>query len=65
MYDEADALYVRAIGIGENALGPENPHLSTWLNNRAYVLEMQVRAVEAFQGITKRPHLSVKVLVHG
>lgn len=34
-YDEADQLYVRAIAIGENALGPEHPDPAAWLNNRA------------------------------
>lgn len=37
-YSEADLLYLRAIEIGEKALGPDHPDLATWLSNRALVL---------------------------
>lgn len=42
-YDEADPLYLRAIEIGERTLGPDHPDLAKWLNNRAGLLESQVR----------------------
>ncbi|CAM9531172.1 unnamed protein product, partial [Ectocarpus sp. 12 AP-2014] len=38
-YWEADPLYLRAIEIGEKALGPDHPDLGTWLNNRAVLLD--------------------------
>lgn len=61
-YGEADALYVRAIGIGDKVLGAVSPHLATWLSNRASVLEKQVGYSRE---LLKRPHLSVMVSVHG
>ena len=48
-YEEADPLYLRAIEIGEKTLGPDHPDLATRLNNRAWLLKKQVRAVRKFQ----------------
>lgn len=45
---EADDLYLRAIGIGENALGPNHPDLAVMLNNRAFLLFMEVRTTTQF-----------------
>ncbi|CAN0356259.1 unnamed protein product, partial [Ectocarpus fasciculatus] len=42
-YQEADPLYLRAIEIGERTLGADHPDLATRLNNRAGLLEKQVR----------------------
>ncbi|CAN0537430.1 unnamed protein product, partial [Ectocarpus sp. 8 AP-2014] len=36
-FTEADPLYLRAIEIGEQTLGPDHPALATCLNNRARV----------------------------
>lgn len=44
-FTKADPLFCRAVEIGEKALGPDNPALTTSLSNRAWSLEMQVRAV--------------------
>lgn len=44
-YDEADPLYVRAIAIGEKALGRDDPDLAVYLNNRAELLRAQVSGV--------------------
>ena len=59
-YDEADPLYLRAIEIGEKTLGPDHPDLATRLNNRARLLESQVRAVRKFQII----FVGIRVSVH-
>ena len=40
--EEADELYLRAIGIQEKALGPDHSVLAVSLNNRAIGLRMQV-----------------------
>lgn len=48
-YAEAEPLYVRATEILEKALGPEHPNVATPLNNRAWLLRAQVRAVRIFQ----------------
>ena len=48
-FDEADPLYLRAIEIGEKTLGPEHPSLATTLNNRAGLLEQQVRFARKIQ----------------
>lgn len=42
-HEVADSLYQRAIAIEENASGPDHPHLAVTLNNRANVLQEQVR----------------------
>ncbi len=42
MLKEADVLLLRAIGIQEEALGPEHPGLATILLRGANVLKMQV-----------------------
>lgn len=42
-YDEADALYARAIHIGQEVLGPKHAKLGAVLNNRALLLGKQVR----------------------
>ena len=41
-HDEADPLYLEAIEIVEEALGPEHPSLAILLSNRAELLESQV-----------------------
>lgn len=41
-YDEADALYLRAIEVLEKALGPDHAWLAIGLNNRANVTRDQV-----------------------
>ena len=48
-YAEAEPLYERSQAIREKALGPEHPAVATVLNNRASLLESQVRAVISFQ----------------
>lgn len=42
-YTEADALYLRAIEIGEKTVGPDHPDIASRLNRRAGVLRLQVR----------------------
>lgn len=44
-YGEADPLYVRAIEIGERALGRDHPDVATGLANRAGLLMAQVGVV--------------------
>ncbi|CAN0411536.1 unnamed protein product [Ectocarpus sp. 8 AP-2014] len=45
-HDEAEPLYVRAIAIGEKALGPEHPDLAVWLNNRGMLMsQMKCQAM--------------------
>lgn len=41
-FEEADALLLRAIGIREDALGPDHPNVAVLLSNRAGVLQAQV-----------------------
>ena len=48
-YAEADPLFVRAIEIGEKALGPDHPNVATMLSGRAGFLASQVRAARIFQ----------------
>ncbi|CAM9261139.1 unnamed protein product, partial [Hapterophycus canaliculatus] len=43
----ADPLYRLAIEIGEKTLGPENPDLAVWLNDRAELLEKQFKYEDA------------------
>lgn len=43
-YTEADSVFLRAIDIGEKKLGDHHPSLAMWLNNRAELLQQQVRA---------------------
>ena len=43
-YAEAEPLYKRLQAIREKALGPEHPAVAAVLNNRAGLLESQVRA---------------------
>lgn len=41
--EEADALYARAIAIGEEGLESDrDPDLASWLNNRGLLLEKKV-----------------------
>ena len=49
-FTEAEPLYGRATEIWETALGPEHPNVATALNNRAGLLESQVRTVRNFPG---------------
>lgn len=44
--DEADQFYVRATEIWEKVLGPDHPQVATALNNRAHLLNAQVRIPE-------------------
>ena len=48
-FAEAEPLYRRATEIWETASGPEHPNVATALNNRAGLLESQVRTVANFQ----------------
>ena len=48
-YAEAEPLYERSQAIREKALGPEHPDVAQSLNNRAFLLKSQVRAVINFQ----------------
>lgn len=48
---EADALFKRAIEIGEKSLGSDHPDLAVWLHNRAWVLTRQVRTIVTFQKV--------------
>ncbi|CAB1113143.1 unnamed protein product [Ectocarpus sp. CCAP 1310/34] len=47
-YAEAEPLYERSQAIQENVLGPEHPDVGTSLNNRALLLEKQVRHKRCF-----------------
>lgn len=49
-YEEAEPLYERSLAIREKALGPDHPAVATALNNRALLLEEQVRAIRVFHG---------------
>ena len=44
-YDEAGQLYDRSLAIREKALGPDHPDVAQSLNNRALLLEDQVRVI--------------------
>lgn len=57
-YNEAGPLYERSVDILLKALGPDHAAVATALNNRARVLESQVRAVRMFQRLLN-PHLFV------
>ena len=52
-YDEAGRLYERSLAIREKALGPDHPAVATTLNNRAGLLEAQVRAVKICQEFSR------------
>ena len=41
---EAEAMYLRAIGIEENVLGPDHPEVAATLSNLAGLLAKQVRS---------------------
>lgn len=56
-YEEADPLFLRAIGIEENTPGPDHPYLVECLNNRAELLKNQVRA----EGNSRRGFLQRRV----
>lgn len=47
-YDEADPLYLRALEINKEALGPDHPDVAMTLNNRAMLLEEQVKTARRF-----------------
>ena len=53
-YDEAEPLYERSQAIDEKVLGPEHPDVAQSLNNRAVLLQNQVRAVRIFWEISCR-----------
>lgn len=48
-HDEAEPVYMRAIAIGEKALGPDHPFAAKSLNNRALTLAEQVGAMRGFR----------------
>ena len=48
-YDEVEPLYERSQAIREKVLGPEHPDVAQSLNNRAALLQAQVRAVRKIQ----------------
>lgn len=50
-YEEAGPLYERSLAIREKALGPDHPAVATALNNRALLLNSQVRATRFFQEV--------------
>lgn len=54
-YEEADALHVRAIGIAERAVGPEDQFVATLLVNRAALLQQQVRGRVHSSPATRSP----------
>ena len=54
-YAEAEPLYKRSLAIGEKALGPEHPHVSTSLNNLAELYLAQGRYAEAEAAIQAQP----------
>lgn len=58
-YDEAEPLYTRAIVAGEKTLGPGHPEIAVWMNDKAIVLECQVRFV-LFPG--KSPAITIVLL---
>lgn len=43
-YEDADALYRRAVDISDNAPGPDNPEVTIALNNWGLMLQAQVPA---------------------
>lgn len=47
-YAEADALYLRAIEVGEKMVGHDHPYLATSFNNRAELLRAQARVKQRF-----------------
>lgn len=44
--EEAGLLYDRSLAIREKTLGPDHPDVAQSLNNRALLLESQVRVIE-------------------
>ena len=46
--EEADELLLRAIGIQEEALGPDHWRLASSLSSRAIVLQAQVNGLDVF-----------------
>lgn len=50
-FSEAEQLYESSQAVEEKILGPEHPDVATSLNNRAGLLQDQVRAVIIFWGI--------------
>ena len=50
--DEAGPLFERSLAIREKVLGPDHPHVAKSLNNRAGLLQDQVKAAMAFQEIS-------------
>lgn len=50
-YEEAEPLYERSLAIDEQVHGPDSPEVASGLNNRALLLESQVRAAsQSFPG---------------
>ena len=48
-YEEAGPLYDRSLAIREKVYGPDHPAVATALNNRAALLQKQVRATRIFE----------------
>lgn len=48
-YAAAEPLYLRSQSIREEALGTEHPEVAVVLNNRAWLMESQVRTTRTFQ----------------
>jgi tetratricopeptide (TPR) repeat protein len=46
-YDEAEALYKRALAVSEKSLGPDHPDTATSLHNLAYLYHRQEKYAEA------------------
>lgn len=51
-YAEAEPLYEQSQAVFEKVLGPDHPEVATSLNNRAVLLEAQVRTARYFSGIS-------------
>lgn len=47
-YAEAERLYKRSQAIREKVLGPDHPDVASVLNNRAELLQCQVRSTRCF-----------------
>lgn len=54
-YDQAEPLFRRAQEIEEKSLGRDYPNIAMYLNNRALLLQKQVRAHGTFLGKSQGP----------
>ena len=55
-------MYERSLAIREKALGPDHPDVAQSLNNRAVLLEAQVRVVRIFQEISCGTQVKLQML---